>query len=198
MNLRLTILGLAVCALAAGVVAFAPSQPDKPAPKPAAQPAAQPAPQPPAKADKDDDEGEETIKLSEAPEAVRAAVAKLAAEKNVTKVERQRDEGITTFEVAYDADGIACSATLTDKGEVIETERSIKPAAVPEAAMKAVMKQYAGATVKSAMAVQVSYYEVVVMVNGKPHEVKVYASGSIEDEFGQKEEAEQKKGEGRK
>ena len=44
------------------------------------------------------------------------------------------------------------------------------------------MKDYPGAEIKVVEAVQVFFYEVEIIHNGKKSEIKVYATGDIEDE----------------
>jgi len=140
--------------------------------------------------DKDDEEDakdetkEETIKLADAPEAVRNAVAKLTSADKVTKVIKETDEGVTVFEVEYTVESAACSAAFSSAGDVLELEKGVNESAVPAAIMAALKKEFPKATLKDFNSVQKFYYEVDVVIDGKKHEVKVDASGEIDDEEG--------------
>lgn len=131
--------------------------------------------------EKMDEEGNEvTIKLAEAPAPVRAAAMKLTAEKNITKVTRETDDGVTTFEVDFSEGGVSGSGTFTQAGETLELEHGLTEAKIPAAAMDAVKKAHPGATFGEMTSVTKFYYEIEVMKDGKMHEVKVDATGEIE------------------
>ncbi len=172
MKRNLITLGLTGLVLAGGVFAYANAQPAKPAAP------AQPNVQPPVK-EADD---ETPIKLTEAPEGVRAAILKLTPEKALKRVTKEDEDGVMLFEAEYEAEGIACSAKLTERGEVLEIEKAVKADKLPAAVTKALNKEYPGATIKSAESIQVFYFEVAVTSGGKTHPVKVYASGIIDDD----------------
>jgi hypothetical protein len=135
---------------------------------------------------------EVVIKLSEAPEAVRAAAAKIVPADKVTKVIKETDEGITTYEVEFTEGGLACSAAMSGTGDVMEIERGVKE--LPAQVMAALKKEFPKGTFDTPESVQKHYYEVMVTVDGKKHGVKVDAAGNIEDEGGKakgKEEGEE-------
>lgn len=140
--------------------------------------------QPPAKAvERNHQESDEVvIKLAEAPEAVRAALVKMAVSDKVTKVIKEEDEGITTYEVEYKADGTDCSAVLSASGDVMEIEKGVKESALPAAALAALRKEYPGAAFGNHTAVQKFYYEVEVTIDGKKHGVRIDGAGNVEDE----------------
>ncbi|HEX5010679.1 MAG TPA: hypothetical protein VFY71_09770, partial [Planctomycetota bacterium] len=73
------------------------------------------------------------------------------------------------------------SATLSDGGHVMELERELPVDTLPAAVQAALKHDFPGATVDKAEAVQVSYFEVQVNSGGRKHDVKVYATGDIED-----------------
>lgn len=127
---------------------------------------------------------EVAIKFSEAPEPVRAAALKVAPEKNMTKVTRESDDGITTYEVEFTEDGGSGSGTFTRMGDVLEIEHGIPESKLPAAAIAAVRKAYPGTTLGPIVIVTKTYYEVQVSKDGKKHEVRVDASGEIEHEEG--------------
>jgi uncharacterized membrane protein YkoI len=143
--------------------------------------------QPPAQRDE-----ETTIKLVDAPEAVRTAAAKLAPEKNITKVTRESDDGITTYEVEFTQDGVAGSGTFTPMGDVLEVEREVAESKLPAAAVAAVKKANPGSTIGSVALVTRTYYELQIVKDGQKREVKVDASGEIDRDEG--DEGHEKRG----
>lgn len=178
MNTRLLGIGFCSLALAGAVTALTLAQPPQPGGKPAPKPEAkQPEAKPAEKAD-----GDVEIKIAEAPEPVRAAIAKLTPADKVKKVLKETEDGVTTFEVEYTEGGLDCSAALTAAGDVMEIEKGMKDTALPAAATAALKKAYPGATFKDMVAVQKFYFEVEVVINGKGHGVRVDAAGQIEDE----------------
>lgn len=177
MNKRFTSLGLWTIVLGAGMAASLALS------------------QPPAK-EKAEEGDEATIKLSEAPEAVRTAALKLTAEKNITKVIRESDEGITTFEVEFTDAGASGSGTFTPAGDTLEVERGVTEAKLPAATLAAIKKANPGATFSTMVHVTKFYYEIEVVKDGKKHGVKVNAAGEIEEAEHAKEadEEHEKKG----
>jgi len=169
---------IAAAVLTCGLVAFAQHQ------NPKKDPPAPGKPQTDAKQhDEGDEDNETAIKLADAPDVVRAAILKLTPEKNIKAVTKEMEHGMTLFEVEWEADGASKSADLSDKGDVLAIDTIVKPDALPPAASAAISKHFPKSTVKSAESVQQFYYEVLVMVDGKPNEVKVAANGQImEDE----------------
>jgi hypothetical protein len=110
-----------------------------------AQPADKPAVKAPQRAGEEADE--QVIELSAAPAAVRTGAAKLAgSEKAITKVIKEEDEGVFSYEVEYTAAGLDQSATLTAAGDVLELEKGVAEASLPAAALAALQKDYPGAT----------------------------------------------------
>lgn len=127
-------------------------------------------------------DGEVVIKLAEAPEAVRAAVAKVTPAASVTRVLKEEDEGVTIYEVEFTEGGMSCSASFSAAGETIDIEKGVKESALPAAATAALKKSYPAATFGGHTAVQEFFYEVEITINGTKHEVRVNAAGDIEDE----------------
>ena len=67
---------------------------------------------------------EEIITLAEAPEAVRAAIAKEAGDHKVSEVEKVIAKGKTTFEATIEKGKGKVVVTLDEKGKVLEREDS--------------------------------------------------------------------------
>lgn len=179
MDTRKLSVGIVSLALLAGAGAWAFAQPGQP---PQAAGNTQPNGE-----EKEGDE-EEVITLDKAPEAVRAAAIKLAGDaKNITKVIKEEDdEDNIQYEIEYNegagATGIKCAAILSAAGDLMETEKATTEAKLPAAIIAALKKDYPKATFANPFTVTKMFYEIEVVIDGKKHEVKVDASGNIEDE----------------
>jgi len=138
--------------------------------------------------DADASEQVTVISIDGAPRAVRKAFEKRSNDAISTRVERIVDEGVTKYEIEYASDAGTASMTFTDRGEVIEVETPVRLKELPKAIRAEIMKDYPGATIKSAEAVQMFYYEMDVIVDGKIIEIAAYATGDIEDHLAGAEE----------
>ncbi len=175
MDTRKLSVGFVSIALLAGAGAWAFAQPGQP-PQPAGQ--AQP------KGEEKEGDEEEVITLDKAPEAVRAAAIKLVGDaKNITKVIKEEDdEDVVQYEVEYNEGAVKCAAIFSTAGELMETEKGTSEAKLPAPVMAALKKDYPKATFANPFVVTKMFYEVEIVIDGKKHEVKVDASGNIEDE----------------
>ncbi len=175
MDTRKLSVGFVSIALLAGAGAWAFAQPGQP-PQPAGNTQ-------PKGEDKEGDE-EEVNTLDKAPEAVRAAAIKLAGDaKNITKVIKEEDdEDVVQYEIEYNEGAVKCAAIFSVAGDLMETEKGTTEAKLPAAVMAALKKDYPKATFANPFVVTKMFYEVEIVIDGKKHEVKVDASGNIEDE----------------
>ncbi len=140
---------------------------------------------------KDNDEKSEVIiKFSEAPDAVKAAARKLTSEANITRVIRESDEGITTYEIEYTDAGTKWAAIISASGDVMETERTVATGSLPAAAAAAIRKEMPSANIGTVQVVTKTYYEVEITESGKKREIKVDAAGNIDDGGDEKSEQE--------
>tara|TARA_R110000744_G_scaffold380529_1_gene501802 strand:- start:10027 stop:10827 length:801 start_codon:yes stop_codon:yes gene_type:complete len=121
------------------------------------------------------------IPFSEAPRAVQDAFNTKTNHEKPTRVERIVDESITKYEIEHNHLGATASITLTDLGEIIEIETPVRSNQIPGAVLKEIMKDYPGAKIQDAEHVQLFYYEMDVLVDGKIIEVAAFATGDLED-----------------
>lgn len=175
MNTRKLSVGLLSLALLVGAGAWVYAQPGQ---SPQLGGITQP------KVEEGDDRDEEVISLDKVPEAVRVAAIKLAGDaKNITKVIKEEDdEDVVTYEVEYNEGAVRCAAIFSIAGDLMEIEKATTEAQLPAAVMAALRKDYPKATFANPFVVTRIFYEVEVVIDGKKHEVKVDASGNIEDE----------------
>ncbi len=129
----------------------------------------------------EDDEQTTTISFTDAPRAVREAFTGVAKDARASKVERIVDEAVTKYEIEFLQEAGTASATFSDAGEILEIERPVREGDLPAAILREIQKDHPGATIQAADAVQLFYYELEVMVDGKTIEVAALATGDIED-----------------
>jgi hypothetical protein len=131
------------------------------------------------------DESDETeIKVADLPDAARAIVKQSTKDDSVKKVTKEMAHGVTTYEIDYIDGSVACAMLLSAAGDVIESERGIAHEKIPAAAMAALKQRYPNATLGDAVVATKVVYEVEITVDGKKREVKVEASGAIDDKHG--------------
>jgi hypothetical protein len=130
----------------------------------------------------EEEEGEKEVKLSEVPEAVQAAFRKAVGANPIPKVEQETEDEVSTYEAEFEADGVKQSVKCASSGDVMELEKEINIQALPVAVIEGLREEYPQATLESAESVQVFFYEVELKENGKTFEVKVLASGDVEDD----------------
>jgi hypothetical protein len=135
--------------------------------------------------------GEQKSTLADAPEAVRTALAKFCAPDVVRRVQVETKEGETKYEVVFtDKDG-KVTVTFAPAGDVMEIERVTAFDGIPEAGRAALRSGFPYAEVKRTEAIELRYFEVKLAVDGKEKELKVFASGLIEEEKAEEPEEEE-------
>lgn len=127
-------------------------------------------------------DSEKTIKLAEAPEPVRTAVAKLSTPDKVKQVIVESHHGVNIYEIEYTADGVDCSVDLTAGGDVLSLEKAVKDGNLPAAAVAAIKQHYPNATIKQSASVQEFFFEVELQNGGVAQEIKVNATGQLNDD----------------
>lgn len=135
-------------------------------------------------ADGDDQEHTAVIQLDAAPKAVRDAFARHAHGAAPTRVEEITVEEVKKYELEFAANGGTASMTFADTGDLLEREMPVHADALPAAVRHEIQKDFPGATIKAAEAVELHYFEMEVEVNGKTIEVVALATGDIEDHVG--------------
>jgi hypothetical protein len=130
------------------------------------------------------DWSETEIKLTDLPEAARAVVKKSTKDDSVKKVTKETAHGVTTYEIDYMDGSVTCAMLLSAAGDVIESERGIALDKIPAAAMVALMQRFPNATLGDAVVATKVVYEVEITVDGKKREVKMEASGAMDEKYG--------------
>lgn len=138
----------------------------------------------------DPPENDETpIAFEQAPKAVQAAALTLTDAKSIGKITREGDEDDEmVYEVEYTRDGVACSATFSRTGEIMELEHEVAQAKLPAAVLESLKEELPGATFEKPVAVTKMYYEIQVVEGGKQREIKIDPSGEIHDDHAGQDE----------
>lgn len=141
--------------------------------------------------DEDEDEGDEeeeeeeeaVVALDSIPEAARKSIQAIVGANAIGAVTKETEGGAAVYEVEYKVEGVSHEAEVAASGEVVETERTIDAAELPEAVRKAVEAKYPGAKLRETNAVQLSFYEIEVETEKGVREIKLLATGAkLEDE----------------
>ncbi len=132
--------------------------------------------------EQDEDKSEDVIAFADAPAPVQEAFHRVAPGATPSKVLREVDEGVTTFEIEYTANGHASSLTTTPTGDVLESEQGMDVSALPAAVLQALKHEFPKGTIGTAELLTTHAYECEIVVNGKKHAVTVDASGNIDEE----------------
>ena len=131
-------------------------------------------------------EREKSMKLADAPAAVKATVDKEASGgAKLTKISKEEEEdGKTVYEAEMIKDGQEMSVNISADGKVIERETKIKKKDLPKGAMKAIKAKYAGGKVGGVEKVEKdgkTSYEVAVTPadSDEAREITLDADGKI-------------------
>lgn len=135
-----------------------------------------------AQAQRDDDERDHKVPYTSLPEAVRTAAEKILGGPGDYEAETEVEEGIRWYEVEAEHAGREMSLKFTELGNLVELEREIPFEDLPAAARRELKKDYPGAEFIEVEEVELHFYEVEFRINGTEHEIRVFASGDIEDE----------------
>ena len=91
-----------------------------------------------------DEEKEETISMDKVPKAVKATLAKYAAESEVKNVEKGDQDGKKVYEFDIEKDGKKFEVAISTKGKYMGTEEDVEFSTLPAAAQKALQDQANG------------------------------------------------------
>ena len=128
---------------------------------------------------------EKSMKLTDAPAAVRATVEKETANGGkLKKLSKETEDGKTVYEAEITKDGKEMSVNISADGKVMERETKIDKSALPAGSMKAIEAKYPKAKIGDAEKVEKdgkTTYEVDVTPAGdhEAREVTLDADGKI-------------------
>jgi hypothetical protein len=124
----------------------------------------------------------EKMGLDDAPAPVQAALGRLGAGDTVTAVRKSTRGDIAVYQAAFRKDDAACSATMSEAGEVMELEQAVELSKLPDAVRAAIAKKYPNGKIGKAESITLQYYDVEVTVDGKTRELEILACGQVKDD----------------
>jgi uncharacterized membrane protein YkoI len=132
-------------------------------------------------------QADEKIPLNKVPKKVTKAVKSRFPGSKLLGAETEKENGKTRYELAVEHKGQKYEAIVTPRGKIVEIEKTIAVADLPEAVTKTLGEKYPKATYPMAEEVykikagkeKMVYYEVVVVTGGKKKEVLIKANGQI-------------------
>jgi uncharacterized membrane protein YkoI len=130
---------------------------------------------------------DEKVPLNKVPKAVTKAVKARFPGAALRSAEKEKENGKTRYEVALEHKGQKFEAIVTPRGKIVEIEKTIPVAELPEAVTKTLKAKYPSATYQMAEEVykvkagkeKMVYYEVLVVTAGKKQEVLIRPSGKL-------------------
>src|SRR4029079_5213178 len=129
--------------------------------------------------DEDSDE-EESIEIAKVPEVVRSGAQKYFADFSGCKASRESEHGAPIFEIVGKGEsGRDVSLNISSGGSVFEVEREIARAGLPPEVRAPLAREFGDAAVKKAEAIEVHYYELHLVKDGKRVEARISATGQI-------------------
>jgi hypothetical protein len=129
--------------------------------------------------DEDADE-EESVEIGSVPEAVRAGARTYFHDLSACKASRESENGAPVFEIVGKGEGGRdVSLNVTSGGSVFEVEREIASDGLPPEVRATIAREFGDAAVKKAEAIEVHYYELHLVKDGKRVEARISATGEV-------------------
>jgi hypothetical protein len=133
---------------------------------------------------------DETIKVSDLPKAVTAALKAKYPKGELTKAVKEEEDGKTVYEVVVANEGEKLEVAVSASGKLLEVEQAIAAEKLPSAVTTAIKAKYPEAKIKKAEQIvkfegdsgqeREKSFEVVLAAEGKADfEVEVSAAGKI-------------------
>ena len=120
---------------------------------------------------------ETTVEWSSLPQAVQAALTKELNGAKPKKIEKESEHGFTCYEAKADIGGVTKEFKLTADGQLIEVEQKIDASKLPKTLTDAISKRLPGAKLQKAERVNLTYYEVKLLKNGKKQHLRLLVNG---------------------
>jgi hypothetical protein len=124
--------------------------------------------------------GEESLPVSQLPEAVRHAAAQYFNHLDGCVASKEMDEGAVVYEVVgKGSDGLEVSLLCSANGAVAEVERELPIQSLSEETRADLARRFPGAKVDKVEAIEKHYTEVHFWVGSKQGEVLIESSGRV-------------------
>ncbi|QNI30460.1 PepSY-like domain-containing protein [Alloacidobacterium dinghuense] len=129
--------------------------------------------------------GETQITYNDLPAAVQKTAQRESQGATVWRYSKEVENGKVEYEVEMTAGGKSRDISINPSGKVVEIEQQVSLNTVPVAAMTAIRKEAAGASIRKVEEVRANAeiaYEAQILSNGKRQEIRVHADGSAAPE----------------
>jgi len=127
---------------------------------------------------------EREIKESDLPKAALDALRKLAGDAKFTEIEEEVEHGAKFYEAEWNGPHGKMEATVTESGDLVETEEIVSESSVPKAVLAAARKKAGDKTALKIEKKMVVYYEIEFKSGDKHHEITISPAGQIHDHDG--------------
>lgn len=129
-----------------------------------------------------DNEGKEqedaqVVTLDNLPRAAREALLSLAGAAKLGEVAMEEEDGVKVYEAGWTVDGVDHEATVTEDGDLVETEQLVDLDSTPKAVQQAAKKAFPKGTKLKIEKKTIVLYEVEAEIDGKERESLVAPTG---------------------
>ncbi|MCC6695938.1 MAG: PepSY-like domain-containing protein [Candidatus Hydrogenedentes bacterium] len=129
-----------------------------------------------------EEESEQAVPWDQLPKPVQDGLRAILGTVVPEKVTREDEEGLTEYEAEFTENGTEHSITISENGDVLESEEEIAPSALPAAVVEQLASIAPNAEIKEAELVTVTFYEVELKAHGKTRELRILANGQRLDD----------------
>jgi len=95
------------------------------------------------------------------------------------EIHKQMDHGMLWFEATGAKDGTPSSIRMTEAGDIVETQKMMGLETLPSAIRSSIIKAHPSAKLEKVQSVEMSFYLVSYMADGRQHDLRVYANGQV-------------------
>lgn len=148
-----------------------------------------------ARNDEKEQDDAQVVAMDKLPAAARNALSKLAGDAKILEVTMEDEDGMKVFEGSWKVEDVDHEASVTEHGDVVETEQAISLEAAPEAVQRAARRALPEGTEFKVEKKTIVLYEVEAKINGEEKETLVSPTGQrleIEQEDHEDEDDEER------
>lgn len=120
---------------------------------------------------------EATVEWKSLPKVVKAALTRELHGKKPEKIEMESEDGFVAYEAKAKIGGLTKDFKVTADGRLIEIEQKLNAGKLPKALSDAIHKRLPKAKLEKAELVNLTYYEVKVLIDGKKRTLKLLSNG---------------------
>ena len=122
---------------------------------------------------------EVSVNFNDAPKEVQSAITKVVGKAKIDKLEVEVENGITIYEAEWMVDGVEHEVSVSEAGDILETEKVVASELVPPGVLQAAQKHMPEGGEPEFEMKSVILYSVETEVNGKEVEILVDPTGRL-------------------